>query len=195
MTHTLLEMNLVKVDLYQPPELRICFDLLSAAGAEYFCLFGGAVRDTDINQNTPDSKVHIKDYDLRVWFDDLKKASSFVQNLKKLIYPNSMVIEPCIGSDNIRYCFQWKDLEFDVSLRVVKTHDLVIHAVAQDRALKADIGLSAVAIDSSGQGWCRPEYLEDRKHKTLTVYPNKNEKQKELYVKRLLEKYPNYRVI
>jgi len=174
------------VSVTHPPAMEKCFDLLIAAGAEYFCLFGGAVRDTEC-------KKEIRDYDLRVWFETHQKASQFILTLKKLIHPRNISIEPCIGSDNVRYCFMWHNVDLDLSIRIVDS--LSISAVAQERAFKADIGLSAVAIDATGQGWCRSEFISDRDNKTLTVYENPSKNQQESYLQRLSQKYPEYHII
>lgn len=51
-----------------PDLIKPCFDLLQAAGARYFALFGGAVRDADYAAYYH-QPCKIKDYDIRIWFD------------------------------------------------------------------------------------------------------------------------------
>jgi len=185
-----------KVDLIKPLHLEECYSFLNNNGAVHFCIFGGAVRDSDNKSAEPikdyDPCGFTPGYDFRVWFDDEKKAHVFVTNLKNY----GCQIEPCIGSDYVRYVTKFQNIELDISYRMIpKQKKIQDSSVAQERAAKADVGLSAVAMDPTGQGWCTPEYFFDKQNQTITVYPNPNEKQVKSYVKRMLQKYPKYDVI
>lgn len=174
-----------KIDLILPPKLKECYSFLLENGASpQLCIFGGAVRDSDNKSAEP-----IKDYDFRVWFQKEEAAQVFVKNLTRY----GCRIENCIGSHHLRYVTTFQNIELDISYRIVS--DTSISQVAKERAAKADIGLSAVAIDSQFQGWCTPEYALDKTYKTLTVYPNSNKHQVKSYVRRMRRKYPNHDVI
>lgn len=180
-----------------PPRMHECFALLRKAGADYFALYGGAVRDADY-AGRHKKPMKIKDYDIRVWLP----AENYQKNLdafvSKLAQAAGTVVceETAPGTDRIRYCFNFKDTEIDISVRPVpalyKNRDIPVEAVAVDRANDSDVALSSVAIDANDCGWARPEYVNDRCDKTLTVYPGTNKNRIVAYARRMKEKFPEH---
>jgi hypothetical protein len=82
----------------------------------------------------------------------------------------------------------------DVSIRPGVATSLA--AVAVERAMDSDIGLSSVAIASDKSAWATPEYLDDRNNRTLTVYPRPNaERRLREYTERMQQKFPDHTVI
>lgn len=184
-----------------PPDMEKCFQLLRAAGATYFALFGGAIRDADYAARHQQARP-IKDYDLRVWLSTKEEDFEAVQNafLSKLsdIAKTGINTEPCPGTNNVHYCFQYEGIELDVSIRAIPAiyqHQPHLSAVAIDRASSSDIGISSVAIDSSGQAWARPEYLQDQMNKTLTVYTRENVSRSKAYEDRMHAKFSDHHIV
>lgn len=184
----------------QPPLLHDLFKLLKDAGVEYFALFGGAVRDANYAAYY-DKAVKINDYDVRVWLpEDVFEAAQtgFLSRLAKIANTDIREV-PSAGTGRIRYCLTFQQAEIDISIRPIASsspkYKPLPAAVAIDRARDCDIGLSAVAIDSTGQAWARAEYLDDLQNKTLTVYPSDNKKRIEEYTQRMQAKFPDHRVV
>jgi hypothetical protein len=183
-----------------PKQMERCFGLLKAAGAEYFALFGGAIRDTDY-ANRHSGKCNIKDYDIRIWLPASDHDKHIEVFLTKLADMANVTIEklPSPGTGKIRYCFNYQGVEVDVSIRPIPEwySNLPIpkEAVAIERAANSDIALSSIAIDPLGRAWAMPEYLDDQLHQTLTVYPNTNEQRCLVYTQRMSQKFPSHVVV
>lgn len=172
-----------------------CFQLLRTAGATYFALFGGAVRDADYAKRHNEIRT-IKDYDLRVWLDPTAYEENLQHFIKNLVSQakTAMTEVSSPGTDKIRYCLNYKNIELDISVRPIPAEfkEIPLSAVAIDRANDSDIGISAVAIDPNGQAWAKMEYGIDQVMKTLTVYPHTNLKRLGEYVDRIKKKFPNH---
>lgn len=185
----------MEVQLDIPPHTRKIFQLLELAGAKYYALFGGAVRDHNYKEKT----IETKDYDIRIW---LPEKEDYEKDLKQFItflesYTQAKVIEmPCIGSQKIRHCFTWNNVELDLTIRPYKITPLTpLHAVALDRIMEADAGISAVAIDPTFTGWARPEYISDNKNKTLTIYNHHHLYRRISYARRLHRKFQEHIIV
>jgi hypothetical protein len=174
-----------------PPLMDECFSLLKAAGAERFALFGGSIRDSDYGARQGVA-VSIKDYDLRIWLEE----EGYEESLKVLIGRMEelaglkFAVLP-VPVNQVHYVGIFQGAELDVSVRPVKAlASMRVEAVAVERAAKCDVGISAAAIDSSGQAWVTPAYLYDHTHNTLTVSSRNNLERRTIYANRMLAKYP-----
>lgn len=181
-----------------PPLWPNCITLLSAAGANHFALFGGAVRDADYAIRN--GKVYKpKDYDIRVWLKTENYEDNLEQFLLKLrrISQTPIDIVPSPGTNKVRYCFMYQGVELDISIRAkpVFVNGSSAEAIAKDRAYKSDIALSAIALDEFGKAWAMPEYLDDQENHTLTVYPSDNQAQIRIYTARMKEKFPDNEIV
>ena len=181
-----------------PPLMEECFKLLRSTGAEYFALFGGAVRDADYaaRHNLPS---RIKDYDLRVWLsaaDYKQQCEAFLNALSFLTQTNVSPVA-CPGTDKVHYIIPLSSTELDISIRPIpdsfKNGNVPAEAVALDRINDCDIGLCAVAIDPSGQAWAKPEYIHDQTNNTLSIYSD-NERCV-AYANRMKIKFPEHECI
>jgi hypothetical protein len=166
---------------------------LSSMGATNLALFGGAVRDTDLG-------IKPNDYDVRVWMDDEKKAK-FLLALRSKVHVNQI---PSDGTNKPRYLFNFKGVPVDLSIREIPEEYegcyIPVSAVAKNRVLDADIGLSAIALDPIGVAWATDEYELDKKFKRLTVYPkpphmSTGRVRIETYTDRMHNKFPTFEVV
>jgi hypothetical protein len=186
--------------LAQPPLTKKCFELLEAAGATHYALFGGSIRDADYAKRYTQDRP-IKDYDIRVWLP----AEEYEQHEKNFVakfaeVANTKIIEvPRPVTGGVRHCLYLNDVELDISLKPIperfKNKFIPVEAVAIDRASESDIGLCSVAIDPSGTAWARPEFQLDQINKTLTVYPFNNLKRRTEYTQRMQVKFPDHQVV
>lgn len=181
-----------------PPQLDAVFDLLKTAGAEWFALFGGAVRDADYAAYHHKS-VTIKDYDLRIWFtlDDFDNQTAlFIKKLNALTGEEVKLV-PSAGTGRIRYVILYKETELDISIRPIPMQfngkTISSETIAMERAFDSDVGISAVAIASNKQAYARHEYLSDRMNKTLTICQHGNLERVRVYLERMQTKFPDHR--
>ena len=137
------------------------------------CLFGGALRDAQL-------QIPIKDYDIRIWTDD---PDTVLVRLVERFGPYTVVSAD--GTPHVRYLFTFREAELDISLR----RPIVGRTPAQDRARDSDVGLSAVAMDTDMKWWCREDYLLDLQNGTLTLRSHAPHVQQ--YAQRLRAKYPD----
>ncbi|MHB1948574.1 MAG: hypothetical protein ACYCQI_10740 [Gammaproteobacteria bacterium] len=186
--------------LAQPPLTHACFELLKAAGATHYALFGGSIRDADYAKRYHQDRP-IKDYDIRVWLpaeNYEQHEKSFVVKLAEVA--NTKIVEvPRPVTGGVRHCLYLNGVELDISLKPIpdrfKNKNIPVEAVAIDRASESDIGLCSVAIDPSGTAWARPEFQLDQINKTLTVYPFNSLKRRTEYTQRMKEKFSDHRVV
>lgn len=179
-----------------PAKLDECFEIMQEVGVEQYALFGGAVRDTDYAAYHGVDRA-IKDYDVRVWLPPEEydqQLAEFVANLGKVTISPLRTV-PAGGTPHVRYCFEFSGTEMDVSVRPGKDGARSVAATAIDRALDADIGLSAVAIAPDKTAWATPEYIADRDKCTLTVYPDPNIDRLADYTARMMGKYPDHTIV
>jgi hypothetical protein len=183
-----------------PPQLQGCFDLLRAAGAEHFALFGGAIRDADYAARHSEIRP-AKDYDLRVWLPAEGYEHHLLLLIRNLGALSGVDIRetPSAGTGRIRYCLDYCDVELDVSVRPVPDvfggKKPPAEAVARDRAADSDIGICSVAIDPLGQAWATPEYERDQTLFTLTGYLSADTERIAAYTARMQKKFPAHTVI
>jgi hypothetical protein len=180
-----------------PPLAAPIFDILQAAGARAFCLFGGALRDADHNSRWCDTRP-IKDYDIRIWLEASgPDEETLVQNIATGLQATVRVV-PSPGTGRSRYCFDFAGSEVDISIRQAPSQYagcvIPIEAVALERAADSDIGISSVAMDPSMQAWARPEYLHDQSARTLTVFDIPDALRKAAYLTRMRAKFPGHAV-
>lgn len=191
--------------LAQPPAVEQTFDILREAGSRLgntafgaFALFGGAVRDPDysVYHGRPDWRVN--DHDLRVWLPPdnyTKNEQDFARCIEEIVrIPFDKHLIP--GTDYIRYYLTLPDVQMDVSIRPAPK--LFENAdVAKSRAKNADIGLSAIAVDSSLKAWAAPEYVQDRNNHTLSIYPHKKRHQGRVdsYRAKMEKKFNHHKVV
>ena len=170
----------------RPPKWDYVCDLLRDAGVKYFTLFGGAVRDADLGRP-------ISDYDVRIWLPE----ENFETELHRFLLdlpPGRFKIIPCPGSTTkVRYVLELQHLLLDISVRPY-TGTPSIYAPAHAQIMKANAGISAIAMDPRGTVWCRPEYVQDKTNQTITMLHAVSQKT-EQYQKRLQEKFPSWKVI
>ena len=183
-----------------PPFMQPCFDLLKAAGANYYALFGGAVRDADYMARH-NQHYNIKDYDLRIWLPKdnyQQRLSLYLAKLGALIR-GPIESTPCPGTDQVHYCFLYNGIELDVSVRpipdIFQDECVPMEAVACERASSSDVAISGVAIDALGRSWAQADYLHDQINKTLTVYLMNDSVRRHAYLTRMGGKFPHHRVI
>ena len=159
-------------------------DIFKAGGFEYFCIFGGSIRDSDLKQKNDSA---IKDYDIRIWSDktDDVVCSSILSQLSLSEYKKVK----CEGTDYYRYIFVYDEIEFDISIRQIPTCTITIEDCAKERAMNSDIGLSAIAISPSKKCWVHPQYIYDRDNGTLTLIKEQSIRTS-AYMKRMLLKFP-----
>lgn len=168
--------------------LKHIIDLLKTKGFDCFCIFGGAVRDSDDKQK---HKACVKDYDIRIWSEH---QDHIVCSTLSSLFGNFETL-PCIGTDKVHYIFSWKEsIELDISIRQKKEkHDP--DDCAKDRVANSDIGLSAIAMASNGNCWCTPEYVSDRDNCTITIVKDAFDNERiNTYCQRLQKKYPMFAI-
>lgn len=160
---------------------------LSLLGATNLALFGGAPRDADLG-------IEPNDYDIRVWLND-DRAVVFLSRLRAKVEVHEV---PSQGTGRIRYCFDYRGVKVDLSIRPIPDYYLgryiPVAAVARERAGEADIGLSSVAIDPIGMAYATDEYVLDRFFKSLTVYPSPDLARILAYTLRMSKKFPGFKV-
>lgn len=160
---------------------------LTLLGATNLALFGGAPRDADLG-------ITPNDYDIRVWLDD-DKAVVFLSRLRAKVQVQEV---PSLGTGRIRYCFEYRGVKVDLSIRPIPDRYIgkyiPLNAVAKERAGEADLGLSSVAIDPIGLAYGTDEYVLDRHFKHLTVYPSPDLARILAYTLRMSKKFPGYKV-
>ena len=158
---------------------------LSEAGFKFFCIFGGSLRDSDLKQK---NKCEIKDYDIRIWSEKTEEMVCAQLTLRSSIGACTKI--KCIGTANNRYVFSYDGMELDVSIRQIPSAKSNIEDCAKERVMNADIGLSAIAMSSTGSCWVHEEYIHDRDNDTLTLLKEKCIRTDE-YMKRMMVKFPN----
>ena len=188
------------VALLALPELAPdIFNQLARAGARHSAIFGGAPRDADYAARHQVDKP-VRDYDVRIWIEptDHEFHKQLVLDRLRIVF-GPMVPMPGLGNGPMRYIFNYKGSELDVSIRPIPEHfryrQIPVGAVAYDRAQDSDIGLSSVALDPTLQAWGSLQYLADRDNKTLTVYPIDNPERKAAYLAKMQKKFPEHRAI
>jgi hypothetical protein len=184
-----------------PLRAEACFGLFQEAGAKVACIFGGCVRDADCAAfyNTP---LAIKDYDARIWVPHLHHHHNIDCIMNYITkHTNSTIVNlPSYDTDTPRFGITLDDTEIDLSFRLKPAASFsdpeLSQKLAQDRACRSDVGLSAVALDNTMQAWALPEYLSDRDNKTITVFNNGHDIYSLPYAKKLMtQKYPQHRLI
>jgi hypothetical protein len=179
-----------------PPLLRDIFNLLTDAGARQFALFGGAIRDAD-HAARCNRQPKINDYDLRVWLspvDHEDRRRDFIVRLATL--PGKDITEmPSAGTQRLRYGLDYKGADLDISIRPAPDQSGAAEAVAIERAGDGDIGLCSVAVDPLMQAWATPEYEQDQRNKTLSVYLIEDAERREAYTTRMQGKFPDHRLV
>ena len=163
-----------------------------------FAAYGGAARDPDysVHHGRPDWRVN--DYDVRVWVP----SDNYTQNERDFARCIEEVAEAPFdtqlipGTNYIRYYLTLPNIQMDVSIRpapkLFKDAD-----VAKSRVKNADVGLSAIAIDSSSQAWAAPEYVQDRNNRTLSVYHHRTRHRDRVnsYMTKMQQKFPHHEVV
>lgn len=182
----------------QPPLLREIFNLVHAAGAEFYANFGGAPRDADYAARR-DQEPKINDYDLRIWLDERnfeERSQAFVNALERLS-GETIRTDSSPGTGRPLYRFTYKGIDLDISVRPMPLSEKTFapEAVAIERAGDSDIGISSVAIDPLGRAWATKEYLFDQENRTLTVYPIEDAARRDAYAQRMQGKFPDHRLI
>lgn len=180
-----------RVDTVKLSKLPVMWDslarFLSSLGATNLALFGGAPRDSDLGRE-------VNDYDIRVWMSD-EKVPTFLALLRGRV---NVTDTPQKGSDRIRYCFDYRGVKVDLSIRPIPDRYLgkyiPVGAVARERATGADVGISSVAIDPIGVAYATDEYVLDRHFKRLTVYPSAHLGRILAYTLRMSKKFPGWKV-
>lgn len=162
-------------------------NILSEVGFNYFCIFGGSLRDSDENQKY---KCNPKDYDIRIWSDKTEEKVCSQLSLRSSLGAYTQM--KCEGTKHNRYVFFYDGIELDISIRKLEK-GTGIHDCAKERVMNADIGISSIAMAPDGTCWAHPQYLLDRDNNTLTLIRNKCIRTDE-YVKRLSLKFPNMKI-
>jgi hypothetical protein len=134
-------------------------EMLCYLGATNFALFGGAIRDACLERT-------INDYDIRIGMNKIE-ADWFIDHLEKHFVVSTKISE---GTGKIRHCFEMLDATVDLSIRhytTIESYDFI----AQERAMDADIGISAVATSGwTDNTYARSEFFTDMFNGSLTVY-------------------------
>jgi hypothetical protein len=185
--------------LNYPTLMLESFELLKFAGAEYFALFGGAVRDADYGAYHNQVR-EAKDYDFRIWLPNSNydtQAKEFINQLAAKA--NAGITEISADNYKLRYSLNFKGVELDISIRPIprsfEHKPLLIESVAIDRALDSDIGLCSIAIDTCCRTWATPEYTIDKENKSLTVYPSEDKNRIQNYSQRMANKFKDHTVV
>lgn len=187
----------------RPPDIESCFELINTTLQKAdqpdapFALFGGAIRDTDYAAYHGEYRP-VNDYDVRIWLaedDHEQRLQEFAASLGS-VSVSTVRETPTFGSHHIRYCFEYRGAELDISVRPPKNTSLDPGRVAIERAGDSDAGLSSVAIAQDGSVWATPEYLNDRNNRTTTIYhrPNAERRLRE-YTERMQVKFPDHQII
>lgn len=155
-----------------PPCLPEIFKRLTKAGSSASALFGGAVRDADLEALWGVSRP-IKDYDLRCWLPpsvsrDSEWEARFGLALMAAFEGSSMMMKPSAGTGRLRHVLTWRGIELDISARPRPNAASTSAEVACERALDADASLSAVSIDQELNAWCEELYAVDRQERRIT---------------------------
>ena len=191
----------IKTVLSKYPDLApTYFDTLQKAGATAACLFGGALRDTDCS-HFYGMTIPVNDYDMRVWLPSTNYEQQVKQVVRGLarqgaqvtLMPNADNDVPFYDPLKPRYEVIFPSGKMDLSFRLkpfqmfLRDENLSAH-VAQDRAFDSDIGLSAIAMDNTNTVWVLQQYLEDRAHLRLSVFPTDHDDRSIAYAERLKQK-------
>jgi len=178
-----MDVSIIRLER-RPPRWDYCCDMLKSAGIKYFTLFGGAVRDAELGRT-------ISDYDIRIWLPEQDFAQHITRFLLELPLGRFQIRE---SFGKVRYCLQVDNLLLDMSVRPYKGTPSIA-APAQVQIMKANAGISAVALDANGTAWCRKEYISDKANQTITIYPTTNHVKALVYQNRMQQKFPGWRVI
>jgi hypothetical protein len=170
--------------------LEMYREILLKSGFEQACIFGGALRDLEAAESHSLGAKTIKDVDVRIWTTMEPAEAARCLSARGF---GGFLQAPAVGTLNVRFLYRYKDLELDVSFR----RPLPGLTPAQDRVRDADLGISAIAMEPSGEILRSEQYRSDVANKTMTVTKHGagDAERVASYLARMRIKFPQHTII